>query len=159
MNCMMTYITGPHISNAILGTYCSTAHFRLEAAQQKCTEDSTCLFIHDYNCDGWGWRYCSGDVHQIQSLDPSTQACMKVKFAPCTTVTVTDTSAETTVANTGTPITSLTTMTSTETSITFFTTMTSLETTITTFTTMDSTVCSYIPGPRVCNAAYWPQNC
>merc|ERR1712012_120542 len=142
MNCMMTYITGPHISNAILGTYCSTAHFRLEGAQQKCTDDSTCLFIHDYNCDGWGWRYCSGDVHQIQSLDLGTDACTQVKFVPCTTASIT---SFVTVTSAKTSSTSFTTVTNTETSATSFSTFTATK-------TLMNCMMTYITGPHISNA-------
>merc|ERR1712190_203514 len=94
------YVTGPRVPNEVFEVHCTADFSDLEDAQQQCTLESNCTFLHDFNCDASGWRRCNSDISAALSQSNGTGACTKIP-QPCTT-TVTTTTAMTTTVTTAT---------------------------------------------------------
>merc|ERR1712083_1108324 len=73
-----TYLDGPRTSNFAFSAHCSDWYGTLAEAQAKCSADSGCTALHDYNCDDWGWRYCTSSILDITSAGFDTFACLQV---------------------------------------------------------------------------------
>ena len=57
---------------------------------QHCNADPLCTALHDYDCDGAGWRYCKSALEVRVSAFPGTQACTLVaEHLPLTTALTT----------------------------------------------------------------------
>ena len=73
------FVSGPRKGNSLKKSVCDHGGWigSLSEAQAKCRADKNCGFVHDANCDGRGWRYCSGLAdEQATGL---AMACIKVK--------------------------------------------------------------------------------
>jgi hypothetical protein len=60
---------------------CSGTKFygTLEQAQAKCDADATCGWLHDFNCDGRYWRFCSNDATDANMPVGDGKACAMKK--------------------------------------------------------------------------------
>jgi len=74
------YIAGPRVSNyASWGRRCHwPISGSLTEAQEACNGLSDCTVLHDYGCDGTGWRYCEVSIETLQETYPDTNACTLV---------------------------------------------------------------------------------
>ena len=73
------FVSGPRKGNALAASVCKHGGWTgtLVEAQAKCEADDSCGFVHDSDCDGRGWRYCSGSADQQATGD--ALACIKVR--------------------------------------------------------------------------------
>ena len=73
------FVSGPRKDNNLKKSVCEHGGWTgsLSEARAKCIADKNCGFIHDANCDGRGWRYCSGSADQ--QATGLAMACIKVK--------------------------------------------------------------------------------
>jgi hypothetical protein len=70
------YVDGPRVdSNSY--QQCDDWYGSLSDAEAKCNADSTCSVLHDFGCDGQGWRFCGANV--LQNTGDSN-ACTKQKI-------------------------------------------------------------------------------
>lgn len=58
---------------------CSDWYGNLLEAQARCNADPACSMVHDFNCDGWHWRYCVGNVQSHMSRGTDSSGCGMVK--------------------------------------------------------------------------------
>jgi hypothetical protein len=68
---------GPVTNAAFAG--CSDWAGSLLEAQARCNADPACSMVHDFNCDGWSWRYCIGKLESHTSRGSDTSGCGMVK--------------------------------------------------------------------------------
>jgi len=54
------YPTSSNVGNSAHSGACSGSVGSLEWAKLQCDGDAECSWLHDYDCDGNAWRYCSG---------------------------------------------------------------------------------------------------
>ena len=73
------FVSGPRKANGLMGTVCNHGGWTgtLAEAKTKCEADAKCGFVHDADCDGRGWRYCTGTADQQATGD--ALACIKIK--------------------------------------------------------------------------------
>ena len=76
------FVSGPRKANGLMGTVCNHGGWTgtLAEAKTKCEADAKCGFVHDADCDGRGWRYCTGTADQQATGD--ALACIKTKAKP-----------------------------------------------------------------------------
>ena len=72
---VVNYLNGPSVTNEAF-TDCSQKTGDLKWAQDQCTPDTNCNWLHDWGCDGKGWRFCS-NVNIDSKL--GTGGCSKIK--------------------------------------------------------------------------------
>ena len=73
------FVSGPRKDNNLKKSVCEHGGWTgsLSEARAKCTADKNCGFIHDADCDGRDWRYCSGSADK--QVTGMALACIKVK--------------------------------------------------------------------------------
>ena len=73
------FVSGPRKANGVAETVCKRGGWTgtLAEAKAKCAADAECGFVHDADCDGRSWRYCTGSAEQQATGD--ALACIKVK--------------------------------------------------------------------------------
>jgi hypothetical protein len=73
-----TYVEGPVVSNRGTLNHCSVWKGNLSDAMEMCDADSTCFALHDFNCNGDRWRFCSASIQALQAKgtpEPDAHAC------------------------------------------------------------------------------------
>jgi hypothetical protein len=74
-----TYVKHHNVANANW-QFCSFEFSSKEWAEEQCNADPTCTYLHDADCDGQHFRYCSDINFSLVSTD--TAACTYRKEAP-----------------------------------------------------------------------------
>jgi len=59
MHKKVLWVPGGKAANSHSQRKCSKWYGTLEDAQEKCSNDPTCVVLHDWNADGKAWRTCS----------------------------------------------------------------------------------------------------
>jgi len=73
-----TYESSSNVGNAAHNDLCSSIYGSLEWATNQCDADPACSWLHDFNCDGNGYRYCTGE---FPSESGDGLACTRTKPA------------------------------------------------------------------------------
>jgi len=79
------YVDGPHVSNSAHVQGSCTCAGSLSEARAHCDPYRGCQVLHDFDCDGRGWRRCGRDIGMFVSAGNGTAACTRVvSTAPST---------------------------------------------------------------------------
>jgi hypothetical protein len=69
-------IDGPKVSNRA-SSFCSDWKGTLAEAHLRCSVESDCKALYDYDCDGQMWRTCTHTTGMLQTVGSEVDACTK----------------------------------------------------------------------------------